>query len=126
MSVSSAGREEENYLNNMKYKRLFSHPFSFKGRIGRLEYALTWLICYILFGTHAIYLVPLVDVLGGSVIGLIMMLLIMVIPFILYWFLLAQGAKRCHDRGNSGWYQIIPFYILWMLIAPSDEEENNW
>ncbi|HEY9187886.1 MAG TPA: DUF805 domain-containing protein [Ignavibacteria bacterium] len=36
------------------------------------------------------------------------------------WFLLSQGAKRCHDIGNNGWYQIIPFYFLWMLFADSE------
>lgn len=42
------------------------------------------------------------------------------------WFLWAQGAKRCHDRGNSGWYQIIPFYGLWMLFADGEECENEY
>lgn len=40
------------------------------------------------------------------------------------FFLLAQGAKRCHDRGNSGFYQIIPFYGLWMLFAESNYGPN--
>jgi uncharacterized membrane protein YhaH (DUF805 family) len=42
------------------------------------------------------------------------------------WFLWAQGAKRCHDRGNSGWYQIIPLYGLWMLFADSDNGVNEY
>ena len=42
------------------------------------------------------------------------------------WFYIAQGAKRCHDRGNSGWYQIIPFYSLWMLFGNSDVGENEY
>ena len=50
--------------------------------------------------------------------------LILLIP--VYWFLLAQGAKRCHDRGNSGWYQIIPFYNLWMLFADSEKGVNDY
>ena len=49
---------------------------------------------------------------------------ILMIP--VYWFIFAQGAKRCHDRGNSGWYQIIPFYVLWMLFAEGDTGENNY
>lgn len=40
--------------------------------------------------------------------ALLILYLIMLVPYC--WFIWAQGAKRCHDRGNSGWYQIIPFY----------------
>jgi uncharacterized membrane protein YhaH (DUF805 family) len=50
--------------------------------------------------------------------------LISLIP--MTWFLLAQGSKRCHDRNNSGWYQIIPFYTLWMLFAAGDVKENSY
>jgi uncharacterized membrane protein YhaH (DUF805 family) len=43
-----------------------------------------------------------------------------------YWFVIAQGTKRCHDRDNSGWYQIIPFYGLWMLFGDSNYGENDY
>ena len=39
--------------------------------------------------------------------ALLILYLIMLVPY--FWFIWAQGAKRCHDRGNSGWFQIIPF-----------------
>lgn len=42
------------------------------------------------------------------------------------WFLLAQGAKRCHDRGNSGWWQLIPFYYLWMFFADGEIGDNEY
>ncbi|GGG60153.1 hypothetical protein GCM10011378_40150 [Hymenobacter glacieicola] len=42
------------------------------------------------------------------------------------WFLLAQGTKRCHDRNNSGWYQMIPFYAFWMLFAAGDSGLNAY
>ena len=41
------------------------------------------------------------------------------------WYLLAEGAKRCHDLGHSGWFQFIPFYSLIMLFShgfPADNE----
>ena len=43
-----------------------------------------------------------------------------------FYFLIAQGAKRCHDRGNTGWYQLIPFYGLWMLFGDGDIGTNNY
>lgn len=49
--------------------------------------------------------------------------LLFYIPFI--WFLLAQGAKRCHDRGRSGWWQLLPFYGILLLFFdgyPGDNE----
>jgi uncharacterized membrane protein YhaH (DUF805 family) len=42
------------------------------------------------------------------------------------WFLWAQNAKRCHDRGNSGWYQLIPFYFLVLLFGDGEEGENEY
>jgi uncharacterized membrane protein YhaH (DUF805 family) len=44
----------------------------------------------------------------------------------LLWFLWAQGAKRCHDIGKSGWWQIVPFYVLWMLFQAGDPYENEY
>lgn len=44
----------------------------------------------------------------------------------LLWFTWAQGTKRCHDRGNSGWYQLIPFYGLWMLFGEGDYGINGY
>ena len=49
-----------------------------------------------------------------------------IISIILFWFLLAQGAKRCHDRGNSGWFQIIPYYLFWMLFAKGEAANNKY
>jgi uncharacterized membrane protein YhaH (DUF805 family) len=93
-------------------QKMFASSFSFDGRIRRTEYALSFLI----------YL-ALVYVLGelfksSSIKGFTF------IPVL--WFLWAQGAKRCHDRGNSGWWQIIPFYVFWMLFAEGDKEENEY
>ena len=44
----------------------------------------------------------------------------------LFWFLIAQGAKRCHDVNHSGWMQLIPFYGLWMLFQDGDNVTNSY
>jgi uncharacterized membrane protein YhaH (DUF805 family) len=49
-----------------------------------------------------------------------------IILIILWVFMLMQGAKRCHDIGNSGWWQLIPLYFIWLMIAKGDEGENEY
>ncbi|GAA4422945.1 hypothetical protein GCM10023188_01160 [Pontibacter saemangeumensis] len=94
---------------------MFKKPFSFKGRIRRTEYGLS-LVLY----TIILYIVSE----GIEARGAAFAAGILYIPLI--WFFLAQSAKRCHDRGNTGWFQIIPFYFFWMLFASGDEGNNRF
>ncbi len=103
--------EEETKEDNTDYS-MFKKPFSFEGRIRRTEYGITVIIYTII---SSIMQVAVIE---------IPFLFIFFIPMV--WFYLAQGAKRCHDRGNSGWYQIIPFYSLWMIFGNSDVGENEY
>ena len=103
--------EEKTIEDNTDYS-MFKKPFSFEGRIRRTEYGITVIIYTIL---SSIMQVAIIE---------IPFLFIFFIP--MFWFYIAQGAKRCHDRGNSGWYQIIPFYSLWMLFGNSDVGENEY
>lgn len=98
--------------------KMFRKIFSIKGRIRRTEYALTYLVYWL-------WNLPM-NVLTESEFSEVyaVIYLITVIPFI--WILIAQGAKRCHDRGNSGWFQIIPFYFLWMIFAEGDSGINEY
>lgn len=100
---------------------MFKNPFSFDGRIRRLEYGLSnvvYLLC--------LFVIAIVtELLGAEGSGLASFFaLVIYIP--LFWFLLAQGAKRCHDRGNPGIWQIIPFYGFWMLFADGDIGDNEY
>tara|TARA_B110000003_G_scaffold64100_1_gene64735 strand:- start:23 stop:346 length:324 start_codon:yes stop_codon:yes gene_type:complete len=101
---------------------MFKNNFSSKGRIRRLEYGLSMLIYY--GATFCIGLVMgYLGLTDGATYGL-EILYISVIPALIW--LIMQGAKRCHDRGNSGWYQLIPFYGLWMLFGDGEEKENKY
>ena len=42
----------------------------------------------------------------------------------IYWFVLSQGAKRCHDMGVSGLYQLIPFYVFAMIFSEGQNKKN--
>lgn len=94
-------------INNEK---LFHRPFSFKGRIGRREYILSFILCCALYYLSEL-LIPILDTL---------------LIFTYLWFWIAQSIKRCHDIGNNGLYTLIPFYILWLLIADSNKGLNKY
>jgi uncharacterized membrane protein YhaH (DUF805 family) len=91
---------------------MFKNPFSFYGRIRRTEYG----ISYIIYMVFALLMNVFLE--GAP------LLVILYIPIL--WFLLAQGAKRCHDRGNSGWFQIIPFYVFWLIFADGEPGTNGY
>jgi uncharacterized membrane protein YhaH (DUF805 family) len=93
---------------------MFSKPFSFDGRIRRTEFGVSLIIYFIVY----LFVLAIVESGDVPIIGLAF------IPML--WFLWAQGAKRCHDIGNSGWYQIIPFYVFWMLFANGQKETNQY
>lgn len=103
---------------------MFKAPFSFDGRIRRLEYGLSYLIYLVFALPFNIYLRMSENSYGGPSGTALVIFFILLIPFL--WFMLAQGAKRCHDRGNSGWFQLIPFYGLWMLFADSENGSNEY
>ncbi|MBA2746394.1 MAG: DUF805 domain-containing protein [Flavisolibacter sp.] len=101
---------------------MFKSPFSFKGRIRRTEYGISTIIYFVIIVAFELAIMAMAassDSIAASIIFIFLL-----IPVI--YFMLAQGAKRCHDRGNSGWYQLIPFYGLWMLFAESDPGDNEY
>ena len=96
---------------------MFKNPFSFKGRIGRIEY----LISFLIFTGIALLVSMIIDTKNG-VIAEISLILFMPIA----WFQLAQSAKRCHDTGRSGWWQLIPLFWIILIIAKGDVRGNRY
>ena len=95
---------------------MFQNLFSFEGRIRRTEYGISFIIyaiCYLVI----ISIIP-----GGSAVSMVAFLAF--IP--LLWFFWSQGAKRCHDLGKSGWFQIIPFYFIALLFFDGEAGENQY
>lgn len=96
---------------------MFDSPFSFEGRIRRTEYGISILIA------SFIYMIALA-IIGEAGDGAPIIALIIIIPLMI--FIWAQAAKRCHDLGNSGWFQLIPFYGLWLLFAEGKPGSNMY
>jgi hypothetical protein len=91
---------------------MFKNPFSFDGRIRRTEYGISVIISSVSYGVVA------AASLYGEGIGILQ------IPMLWFWW--AQGAKRCHDVGNSGWWQLIPFYFFWLVFQEGEVEQNQY
>ena len=96
---------------------------SFHGRIGRKPY---WL--YTLAAMVVTMAVNILDAANGSgALG-------MALAVLLIWPGLAVSAKRWHDRGKSGWWNLvwlIPFIgWLWVIVEcgflPGDEGPNRF
>lgn len=92
---------------------MFKKTFSFDGRIRRTEYGISIIIYFVLYTVINEIIKE-----GNPGVSLAM------IPML--WFLWAQGAKRCHDMDKSGWFQIIPFYVLWMIFIEGDSFFNKY
>lgn len=98
---------------------MFKNPFSFDGRIGRTEYGVSILITGLLF---LILNVILITKPPGTV--SILLLLVLYVPVL--WFAIAQGAKRCHDIGDSGWRQFLPFYYFSLVFQDGEPGTNKY
>lgn len=120
-SNNETDEKEEKSENNSEQKKsvkprkrgMFSRPFSFDGRIRRTEYGISFIISAFLFAIINVLL-------QEEELALVWFAYV---P--LYWFLFAQGAKRCHDMGQNGWWQIIPLYPIWMIFGKGEEGIQN-
>jgi uncharacterized membrane protein YhaH (DUF805 family) len=97
---------------------MFKNPFSFNGRIRRTEYGISYLIYMLLLIAMDTLLEDLEDLIG--------LLLYLAVLIVSIWFLLAQGAKRCHDLGDPGWWQIVPLFGFWMLLKSGKLGRNEF
>lgn len=100
-------------------KRLFQHPFSFNGRIRRKEFCYSYLIYMLWY-----IVVNAIDERKNPSTFESWFTMMSVVPML--WFNLSQSCKRCHDIGRSGWWQIIPFYTIWLLLAEGDLDSNEY
>ena len=101
-------------------RRLF---LSLKGRVGRQTYWSFAIAPGVIFLTLAVLFDLPTRMTGFG---------FMVTFLLIAWVAVAIGAKRCHDRGRSGWFllaQLIPVVgAIWVLIElgflPAKEDGN--
>ena len=94
------------------------NPFSFEGRVRRTTYWITNIICNIIM-----YVLTEATESGFAEGGLLIFLLLY-IP--ICWVYFAVAAKRCHDLGHNGWWQLIPFYSLWLAFQKGQSGTNEY
>lgn len=90
--------------------------FSFKGRIRRSDYWVFFVICsfigWLLF-----------ELTDNTPQGLLLYYIIY-IPLI--WIFIAQGARRSHDIGDSGFLQLLPWHYLFLLFKEGVKTTNEY
>lgn len=101
-------------------KRDSFRPFSFKGRIGRLQLILSYVVGFVAW--FAIYALSEPALEYNSNI----FLLFLACTVVFFWFLYAQCAKRCHDLGKSGAWMFVPFWNVLLFFAEGEEQDNQY
>lgn len=101
-------------------KRDSFRPFSFKGRIGRLQLILSYVVDFVAW--FAIYALSEPALEYNSNI----FLLFLACTAVFFWFLYAQCAKRCHDLGKSGAWMFVPFWNVLLFFAEGEEQDNQY
>ena len=88
--------------------------FSLEGRIGRGEYMLS-LIAFLIVENIISYLISYPN---------LIFLELFYVP--IFWMLIAQGTKRCHDLGKNGWLQIIPLFVFLLVFKQGQPGVNEF
>ncbi|WP_337577614.1 protein kinase [Prevotellamassilia timonensis] len=102
-------------------KRDSFRPFSFKGRIGRLQLILSYVVGFVAwFASFLLFDIEHSDGNGGVI------LLFLACTVAFFWFLYAQCAKRCHDLGKSGAWMFVPFWNILLFFAEGEKKDNQY
>lgn len=105
-----------NYLNPIDNSAFFSHFFTTKGRIGRVQYLVTVLIAVALFYLICFYTGMLVGAtVGASAISSNTTLIITICFIPAAALIIIAGIKRCHDSSAAWGYALMPIILLFVV-----------
>ena len=93
-----------------------SNLFSFKGRTTRTEYWFVTFICNFVA-------IPANKDIEMSTLVTILYCIVMLAAL---WVYIATMVRRCHDRGKSWWFILIPLYFLLLYVLPAQQEGNEF
>lgn len=93
--------------------RRFCMTCTYNGRASRSEFWWSLLLCVMLIlGVSTIFgedgVVTNITLLAVALMGLLI------------------GWRRIHDIGKSGWWFLVPIYNIWLLVQPSQLQENKF
>jgi uncharacterized membrane protein YhaH (DUF805 family) len=107
-----------------KFYGRFDNLFSFNGRIRRRQYIIGFFAGFAVFFL-LIYFESFLNH-SNAFYKIIDYLLAAPITLTFFWYYSALKAKRCHDCGNSGWWQLIPCIGWFLLFANSQKGTNKY
>ena len=113
-SINNQVKPTDEIFESGTVRPMFFKVFSFKGRIRRTEYGLSYIIFIIVFGLLLSWFEE-ANIEGEGI--------ILIIP--LFWFIITANVKRCHDMNLSGWMSIIPIFNPLVLIFGSGQSGDN-
>lgn len=118
----------------------FQKAFSFQGRIGKREYAISllkliacaviaFIVCSVLMyllmtNLHSNRIWNSFDIAFNFVLLILAYLLPIICIVMLSLYFFAQGVRRCHDIGLSGWHILIPFFFIVLLFTEGTSLET--
>lgn len=112
-SVGDATGVTQYRVSFLEAVRRFCTTYTSNGRASRSEYWWSFLFCFVLIlGVSAIFGE---DGVVTKIISLILKLMGLLI-----------GWRRIHDIGKSGWWFLVPIYNIWLLVQPSQLQENKF
>jgi uncharacterized membrane protein YhaH (DUF805 family) len=125
--------------NNVEY-----NLFQIQGRITRKAFFFRLIFCIVVWLIfHVIYVywaeadfLKYKEIGGGKIqtgavqiemrYNIVQIIDFYVIPCILVIFILIQAVKRAHDVNRSGWFILLPFYNLYLILADGTDGNNNY
>ena len=109
------------------------HFFSFSGRARRKEYWLVAICVAVLgeilnrfSGLETGFYAQAADFSTFLGLSLFTQIAYGIAYIALIWMSISVSTRRCHDLGHNGWWQLIPFYSLWLAFDRGKGGENQY
>jgi uncharacterized membrane protein YhaH (DUF805 family) len=103
-------------------KKCFGMYLNASGRASRSEY--WWFYLFFVIVTQVSSMVITMIAVAADIMALGMLSMIVTIAVAIPG--ICAGIRRIHDHGKSGWFFLIPFYNLYLLIIEGQTTDNQY